>query len=368
MTILITGGCGFLGSNIAAKFLSLGEQVIVLDALFRHGSKQNLTWLESLAKPGQLIHCHVDTADAESMDSVFSEHGPFDYICHLAGQVAMTTSLSDPRRDMLTNVVGGFNVLEGARKHCPSALLAFSSTNKVYGDLREFSYTETPMRYTISGYPNGFDESLRLDFASPYGCSKGSADQYFRDWFRNFNLKTVVFRHSSIFGGRQFATYDQGWIGWFCQKAVEQKTEIQNGQIPVPFTISGTGKQVRDVLHADDLIALYLSAYEHRDSVAGEVFNIGGGIENSLSLLELFQILGELLDFPDNSSSKISKSTLTGPALAFQRLSRRKSDQDFFVADICKAERMLGWRPLVSALEGVQRMLEWQKSIGGEQQ
>lgn len=413
MTILITGGCGFLGSNIAAKFLSLGEQVVVVDALFRHGSEQNLAWLESLAVPGQFIHCKVDTADAESVEAVFVKHGPFDYVCHLAGQVAMTTSLSDPRRDMLTNVVGGFNILEAARKHCPDAFLAFSSTNKVYGDLRDFEYSETETRYTIPGYPNGFDESLRLDFASPYGCSKGAADQYFRDWFRNFGLKTVVFRHSSIFGGRQFSTYDQGWIGWFCQKALEQKGEIEAGKPVTPFTISGTGKQVRDVLHADDLISLYLAAYERRESIAGEVFNIGGGIKNSLSLLELFNLLSDLLGLPGVATPGISSSTLT-PALqsvsplrgnppdcvddvpsrdqppfrgrpsepvflkppqrlsipgssprprvhplTFSKLPRRQSDQDFFVADIGKAERLAGWKPARSAQDGISGMLDW---------
>lgn len=382
MKILITGGCGFLGSNIAAKFLSLGEQVIVLDALFRHGSEKNLAWLESLARPGQLIHCKADTADEKAVDSIFSRHGTFDYICHLAGQVAMTTSLSDPRRDMLTNVVGGFNILEAARKHCPDAFLAFSSTNKVYGDLREFHYTETPTRYSIPEYPNGFDESLRLDFASPYGCSKGAADQYFRDWHRNFGLKTVVFRHSSIFGGRQFATCDQGWIGWFCQKALEQKAEFDAGKPVTPFAISGTGKQVRDVLHADDLIALYLAAYDNRDSIAGEVFNIGGGIENSLSLLELFNLLGDLLDLPAHLASqpfiasalkKLAASSVpanSNPSRAmsplfFTHLPRRQSDQDFFVADISKAENDIGWKPARPARDGISGMLEWCSNITG---
>lgn len=351
MNILITGGCGFLGSNIAAKFLSLGERVIVIDALFRHGGEQNLAWLQSLAKPDQFVYCKADTADDEAIEAIFQKHAPFDYICHLAGQVAMTTSLSDPRRDMLTNVVGGFNILEAARKHCPDAFIAFSSTNKVYGDLGDFEYAETPSRYFIPAHPHGFDESLRLDFASPYGCSKGSADQYFHDWYRNFGLKTVVFRHSSIFGGRQFSTFDQGWIGWFCQKALEQQAEILAGKPVTPFTIQGTGKQVRDVLHADDLIALYLAAYENRNAVAGEAFNIGGGIENSLSLLELFTHLGELLDLKVNPE--------TGSPLIFTNLPRRQSDQDFFVADISKAGKLMGWTPKVSSIEGLKLMIEW---------
>ena len=313
--------------------------------------EQNLAWLQSLAAPDQLTYCKADTADKETVDAIFQKYGPFDYICHLAGQVAMTTSLSDPRRDMLTNVVGGFNILEAARRHCPDTFLAFSSTNKVYGDLRDFKYSETPSRYFIPAHPNGFDETLRLDFASPYGCSKGAADQYFHDWYRNFGLKTVVFRHSSIFGGRQFSTFDQGWIGWFCQKGIEQQAEIFAGRPATPFTIQGTGKQVRDVLHADDLIALYLAAYEHRDSVAGEAFNIGGGIENSLSLLELFTRLGELLDL------KVDPET--GSPLTFKMLPRRQSDQDFFVADISKAARLMGWRPQVSCTEGLKLMIEW---------
>lgn len=362
MKILITGGCGFLGSNVASRFLSLEEEVVVFDAHFRQGCEKNLAWLKSLAGGHQLTHLRGDTADESAVEHLFTSHGPFDYICHLAGQVAMTTSLSDPRRDVMTNVLGSFNILEAARKHCPATTLAFSSTNKVYGDLRDFSYVETPTRFTIPAHPDGFDETLRLDFASPYGCSKGSADQYFRDWYRNYGLRTVVFRHSSIFGGRQFSTFDQGWIGWFCQKALEQHSEICDGKSVTPFTISGTGKQVRDVLHADDLIALYLTAYEHRERVAGEVFNIGGGIDNSLSLLELFDLLGDLLALPAHSTGLNPPSALRPSPLTFTQLPRRQSDQDFFVADISKASRLLGWKPKVSARDGITRMLDWCRS------
>jgi CDP-paratose 2-epimerase len=345
MKILITGGCGFLGSNIAASYLQSGDEVVVLDALFRKGSELNLEWLRSLEGAAQLSFYKLDLAEADKLDAVFQQEASFDYVCHLGGQVAMTTSLSDPRRDMRTNVVGTFNLLESVREHCPDALLAYSSTNKVYGDLERLKYKEEETRYTLPDFPNGLDESAPLDFASPYGCSKGAADQYVRDWHRNFGLRTVVFRHSSIYGGRQFATFDQGWIGWFCQKAVEQAAAYQAGQQPEPFTISGTGKQVRDVLHADDLIRLYRSAYEHRESVAGEIFNIGGGLENSLSLLELFDLLKELTGMPE--------------AMCFERLPRRQSDQDFFVADIAKAKELLDWTPEASARQGISKILEW---------
>ena len=341
---LITGGCGFLGSNIAAHFLSKGSRVVIIDALFRAGSEANLAWLKSLEADQAVVFVQGDLAEQATVEAVFRQHGPFDYVCHLGGQVAMTTSLSDPRRDMLTNVVGTFNVLEAVRNFSPEALVAYSSTNKVYGDLERITYTEGPTRYSALGHPDGFDESLPLDFSTPYGCSKGAADQYVRDWSRLFGIKTVVFRHSSIYGGRQFSTFDQGWIGWFCLKALEQKRALDAAMAPVPFTIAGTGKQVRDVLYADDLIALYHAAYDKRDRVSGEIFNIGGGISNSLSLLELFDLLADLNGIPE---------------LLFERLPRRQSDQDFFVADIGKARKMLGWSPLVQSADGVRRMVEW---------
>lgn len=346
---LVTGGCGFLGSNIAAHFLDHGSRVVVIDALFRTGGESNLAWLRSHDRGDKLTFVKGDLAEQELVNQVFRTHGPFDYICHLGGQVAMTTSLSDPRRDLLTNVMGTFNVLEATRKHSPNALVAYSSTNKVYGDLEDFQYQEDDSRYSVPTHPEGFDESLRLDFASPYGCSKGAADQYVRDWFRNFGVATVVFRHSSIYGGRQFSTFDQGWIGWFCQKAVEQKRDFVAGNQVQPFTISGNGKQVRDVLHAEDLIRLYARAFERREAIAGEIFNIGGGIDNSLSLLELFDSLQSQLQ--------------TEQPFVYEKLPPRQSDQKFFVADIAKARRLLDWSPSVSAEEGLSRMLSWVSDI-----
>ncbi len=344
MKVLITGGCGFLGSNLAASYLQEGAEVVVVDALFRRGSAANLVWLEPQAIPGRFHFVQADLADAEAVLSVFRRHGPFDYICHVGGQVAMTTSLQDPARDLQTNVLGTFNVLEAARALSPEALIAYSSTNKVYGDLEWLRYEETATRYRLADYPEGLDESLGLDFSTPYGCSKGAADQYVRDWARVYGLKTVVFRHSSIFGGRQFASFDQGWVGWFCQKAIEQKHAYQAGVPPEPFTIAGTGKQVRDVLHADDLIRLYRTAYDHQNTMNGEIFNIGGGVLNSLSLLELFSLLSELLGIP---------------SLIYMLTPRRASDQDCFIASITKAERLLGWTPAITCRSGIESMLDW---------
>ena len=346
MNILITGGCGFLGSNIASDYLLDGARVTVVDKMLKSGSSANLRWLQGLCRQDHdLVFCEADVSQYDCLEDVFVKQGPFDYICHLAGQVAMTTSIADPIGDFRTNALGTLNLLDLSRRRSPDAFIAFSSTNKVYGDLKFLDYAESETRYSLPGFPNGIDESMPLDFASPYGCSKGSADQYVRDWYRNFGLKTVVFRHSSIYGGRQYATEDQGWVGWFTMKAIEQARSLEKHEPLIPFTISGTGKQVRDVLHSRDLIALYRTAYEKRNSCAGEVFNIGGGVENSMSLLELLDRLKNLLG--------LSQS------LVYEKLPRRQSDQDYFVADISKAKRLLGWAPQVESTHGLQLMIEW---------
>ena len=220
-------------------------------------------------------------------------------------------------------------------RHAPDAIILFSSTNKVYGDLENHRYTETPTRWTCDDHPDGFDEATPLDFRTPYGCSKGAADQYIRDFCLSYGLRSVVFRHSSIFGGRQFASVDQGWVGWFVRQAVETALRPDRA----PFTISGTGKQVRDVLFAPDLVRCYFDAVDAIDRVSGEAFNIGGGMANSLSLLELLALLEAELDV----------------ALRYTRLPVRASDQKVFVADISKARRLLGWAPCVSKEDGVRR-------------
>lgn len=335
MKLLITGGCGFLGSNLASDALARGDELIVFDNLYRNGSRDNLVWLQS---QGKFRFEHGDIRNQNDITRLIREAKP-DAIFHLAGQVAMTTSIANPRMDFEVNVMGTHNLLEAVRQYAHDAAVVYSSTNKVYGDLEQYTYRETETRYECIEHPNGFDETTPLEFHSPYGCSKGAADQYMLDYARIFGLKTVVFRHSSMYGGRQFATYDQGWVGWFCQKAIETK----NGQIKEPFTISGNGKQVRDVLHADDMKSLYLQALKNIDQAKGTAFNIGGGIQNSLSLLDLFALLNNLL--------KVK--------LDYIQLPVRESDQRVFVADITKVKQLLSWHPAVSSEEGVSRMIDW---------
>jgi CDP-paratose 2-epimerase len=219
MRYLITGGCGFIGANLARDLLASGEDVTLLDNLFRAGSAENLSWLRS---QGDLRFLHGDVRSRGDVEHAILESAP-DVVFHLAGQVAMTTSIANPRLDFETNVIGGFNVLEAVRRLRPDALVTYSSTNKVYGELEYLSYEETASRYVTPDYPEGFDESLRLDFRSPYGCSKGAVDQYMLDYARVHGLSTVVFRHSSVFGDRQVGTYDQGWIGWFVQQALARR-------------------------------------------------------------------------------------------------------------------------------------------------
>lgn len=339
MRILITGGCGFLGSNLAQDALQRGDEVTVFDSLSREGSRDNLVWLKSLG--GSLEFVHGDIRSRDQVDAVVEQVRP-EAVFHVCGQVAMTTSIASPRLDFEVNAMGSFNLLEAVRRFVPEAAILYSSTNKVYGDLEQYQYEETDTRYRCIDFPNGFDESVPLDFQSPYGCSKGAADQYFVDYHRVFGLKTVVFRHSSMYGGRQFATFDQGWIGWFCRQALEAQADPASR-----FRIAGTGKQVRDVLHADDMKRLYHAAVERADQIAGEVFNIGGGMDQSLSLIELFDQLERML----------------GVELRYDNGPPRHSDQRVFVAGLSKAQQRLGWLPRVTVEQGLASMVDWYRAL-----
>lgn len=334
MRYLITGGCGFIGSNLAAEVLKRGEELFVVDNLFRFGSSENLNWLRT---QGDFKYYPYDIRNCNDVETVVKEVKP-DYIFHLAGQVAMTTSISNPRLDYETNAFGTFNLLDAVRKYSSDSVILYSSTNKVYGDFEYLHFKEDDTRYICEEYPFGFPENISLDFHSPYGCSKGCADQYLLDFYRIYGLKTIVFRHSSMYGSNQHATYDQGWIGWFCQKALE----LKNGVLKDPFTISGSGKQVRDVLHGEDVVRLYFMAKDVENAY-GQVFNIGGGIENSLSLLELFNVLERKLNIKMN----------------YTQLPWRESDQKVFVADIKKAIDILGWKPEITKNIGIGLMVKW---------
>lgn len=339
MNYLVTGGCGFLGSNISKALLDEGHNVIIFDSLCRFGSSNNLEWLSSL---GEFEFVHGDIRNANDVERVIKTHKP-DVIYHLAGQVAMTTSIANPRLDFEVNLGGSFNLLNAVRLYSPESIVVYSSTNKVYGDLEQFKYIESASRYECVDKPSGFDESVTLDFHSPYGTSKGGADQYMLDFARIYGIKTVVFRHSSMYGGRQYSTVDQGWVGWFIQQAVDVKNKLDKP----PFTISGNGKQVRDLLYASDCVALYLNIIKNIDDVKGKAFNIGGGIDNSCSILELFAMLETKLDIN----------------LTYEQLPPRASDQRFFVADFNKVSQVTNWLPLIGREKGVEKMIDWVNNI-----
>jgi CDP-paratose 2-epimerase len=344
MNALITGGCGFVGSNLAAHLLSpeSGNKVTIFDNLSRHGASANLTWLRTLStvERNPIDFIHGDIRNPFDVESVIKAIQP-DVIFHLAGQVAMTTSMQSPRRDFEINVLGSVNVLESVRQYTPATAIVYASSNKVYGNLDHLDLIETASRYQPRTSQLGVDESAAIEFHTPYGCSKGAADQYMLDYARGFGLNTVVFRHSTIYGGRQFAAYDQGWVGRFCRQAIESKIKPTRQ----PFTVSGDGKQVRDLLHVSDAVRCYLAAYQHIASARGHAFNIGGGMENSTSLLELLAYLERRLDIK----------------LSYTHLPWRQSDQKFFVADYSKAQRIIHWSPKTTREQGLETVLTWEQ-------
>jgi len=341
MRYLVTGGLGFLGCNLSCEVLARGEELFIFDNLFRNGSELNLRWLK---KKGKFELYRADIRNYNDVERVVKDVKP-DVIFHLAGQVAMTTSIQNPRLDFEINALGTNNLLEAVRKYSDGSIILYSSTNKVYGDLENFTYLEEEKRYRCKEYPNGFDESIPLDFHSPYGCSKGTADQYLLDYYRIFNIRTVVFRHSSMYGINQFPTYDQGWVGWFCQKALEFK----NNNVE-PITISGSGKQVRDLLYVSDLVELYFKAAEEIEKVKGTAYNVGGGIENSLSILELFDYLEEKYDLK----------------VKYRKIGNRISDQKFFVANTKKICSVINWSPKITYQTGIEKFIRWSEELNTE--
>jgi CDP-paratose 2-epimerase len=327
---LITGGAGFIGSNLTLRLVREGHEVIVYDNLSRPGSEKNVAWLQQELGEGWML-LQADIRDFETLRRAASDA---DIIYHLASQVAVTTSVQDPRHDFDVNALGTFNVLEAARLSGRKPIVVYSSTNKVYGGMEDVVVIEGETSYRYRDYPLGVPETYPLDFHSPYGCSKGSGDQYVRDYARIYGLPTVVFRQSCIYGTRQFGVEDQGWIAWLTIAAI-------TGQ---PITIYGDGKQVRDVLWVDDLLDLYQAAVDRIDIAAGKVYNVGGGPKN---VLAVWTELGPMLD------------ALLGHKIEVVYDDWRPGDQRIFVADIRKAEQELGWDLRVSKDEGVRRLYDW---------
>jgi CDP-paratose 2-epimerase len=328
---LITGGAGFIGSNYVARLIQRGENVTIYDNFSRGGAPRNLEWLK---KTFGEYSFSVIRGDVREADKIGEAARGSDVIVHLAGQVAVTTSVTDPRDDFESNAIGTFNALEAARLSGRNPIFIYASTNKVYGGMEDVALVEEPTRWRYKDLVNGCPETQPLDFHSPYGCSKGTGDQYVRDYARIYGLPTVVMRQSCIYGQRQFGIEDQGWVAWFIIGAVTGK----------PITIYGDGKQVRDVLYVDDLLNAYDLAIEKIDIAKGQIYNLGGGPANVMSVWAEF---GPMLE------------KLLGDTIEVARGDWRPGDQRVFYADIHKAERELGWKPKIGVEEGVKRLFEW---------
>ncbi len=332
MHIVITGGAGFIGANLAAALLNDGYRVTLYDNLSRPGATHNLAWLTRRFGDERVVLRRGDIRDAAGTTQALADA---DTIIHLAGQVAVTTSVANPREDFDINALGTFNVLEAARASGRNPILLYSSTNKVYGGMDDIVVVEDDTRYRYRDLPRGATEAQPLDFHSPYGCSKGTGDQYVRDYHRIYDLRTVVFRQSAIYGPRQFGVEDQGWAAHF----------IIATQFGRPLSSYGDGKQVRDLLYVDDLVDAYRSAILRIDHVAGEIFNIGGGPDNTISIWREFH---PHLD-------RLNGAPVVTPRFA----DWRPGDQRVCILNVDKAQKALEWAPKVSITAGIERLWQW---------
>jgi CDP-paratose 2-epimerase len=330
MKVMITGGAGCIGSNTADRFLRDGHHVVIIDDLSRKGASKNLQWLRTIGHPTLL---QFDVADSAAMNRAVREHADAARVLHLAGQVAVTSAVKDPRHDFNANALGTLNLLEALREIDFASPILYASTNKVYGAMQDLRIVLRNERYDYENLPHGSSESRNLDFHSPYGCSKGAADQYMIDYARIYGLKTVVMRQSCIFGYRQFGLEDQGWVAWFMIATILGR----------PLTLYGDGRQVRDILFIDDLLDAYELAASNIERTRGQAYNIGGGRENIISLLDLVEFL----------------SARTGRALQYTTSAWRPGDQLCFIADTRKAQRELSWRPKIAARVGLDRLYGW---------
>jgi CDP-paratose 2-epimerase len=328
---VVTGGAGFIGVNCVSRLISRGKTVTIYDNLTRKGASRNITWLQDTYGRDAFQLIVGDVRDSTLLSNTLLDA---DVIIHLAGQVAVTTSVVDPRGDFEDNALGTFNVLEAARFSGRNPIVLYASTNKVYGGMEGVGIIEKPTRYEYADQPFGTPETYPLDFHSPYGCSKGAGDQYVRDYSRIYDLPTVVFRQSTVYGPRQFGIEDQGWMAWMMIAAVKND----------PITIYGDGKQVRDMLFVEDLLDAYEAAIEQIDNAAGGVYNLGGGPANTISIWREF---GPTLE------------KLLGREIPVSWDNWRPGDQRIYVSDIRKAKAHLNWTPKVKIQEGIQFLFKW---------
>jgi len=336
--VLITGGAGFIGTNLAARLASLGQQVLVFDNLSRAGVEKNLNWLTATF-PQQI---HIKIADVRNKVAITGAVDASSMVFHFAAQVAVTTSIDTPMRDFEVNAGGTLNVLEAIRTSRHKPAIVYTSTNKVYGQMEDLQLAVNDNRYEpidSSVGTNGFDENRMLDFYSPYGCSKGCADQYVLDYARTYGIRATVLRMSCIYGPHQHGNEDQGWVAHFIKQALEDN----------PLTIYGDGKQVRDILFVDDLVNAFLLTQSQTEVVGAKVFNIGGGPANTVSLLELTDMIGQL----------------AGKKMSLRFEDWRKGDQKYYVSNTSKFSNLTGWQQRTNINKGVGLLYEW---LWGEHQ
>jgi CDP-paratose 2-epimerase len=330
--ILITGGAGFIGTNVANRFLQSGYRVILYDNLARAGVERNLSWLER--QYGDLVQ--VEIGDVRNENALRKLVRGVSKVFHFAAQVAVTTSLENPIEDFEVNARGTLNLLEGIRALSSPPQLVYTSSNKVYGDLADVRTVEEGLRYAPADSQTrafGFGETRPLSFHSPYGCSKGAAGQYVLDYARTFRIPAVVSHMSCIYGLHQFGNEDQGWIAHFLIRSISD----------LPLTIYGDGKQVRDILFVEDLVDAFLLAHQHMRRLSGQSFNIGGGPRNTISLLELLEFIEELQG--------------KRPEIRFSDW--RSADQQYYVSDIRKFSEATGWAPKTSSHDGIRQLYNW---------
>lgn len=321
--ILITGGAGFIGSNLANFYIKKGVDVIIFDNLSREGTNLNLSWLKR-KYPAKFSFVRGDIRNYNILRNIFKKHKNIDVVFHEAAQVSVMESIANPRLDFETNLLGTFNLLEVIRQFSKNTILVYASTNKVYGNLKNIKGEEIK---------NGISELRNLNFYSPYGCSKGASDQYVRDYSRTYGLRTIVFRQSCIYGERQMGEENQGWLSWFVICFLSGRR----------INIYGTGRQVRDVLFIDDLVRAYDMAIKKINITNSKIYNIGGGSTNSLSILKLLELLEKNI----------------GRRVEYKFLNSRPGDQQFFISDNSLSRQDFGWEPKVSFEVGLKRLVKW---------